>query len=122
MKILKIINALVLVSGITLTVANAMVYKGAAELTGGGAAVLHSAAATKVLTQERILPAVMESYAPASAADEFVIGILLILLGFFLHASIASYEKNAERNVPITVVPGTPKRERKGWFWIEMRL
>jgi Zn-dependent protease len=113
---LRLLTALVLVSGISMTIGNGFTFS-QAQLSGGGANILHSAASTQaqVLT-EAVLPA----YQHADAATQMVIGILLILLGFFMHGLMISHE---ERNVHITVVPRKKRANRtQRWFWMEMRV
>lgn len=100
-------TGLVLVSGIVLTVANGMMYT-SAQLTGGGAS-LHDAAP--------VAPFIAASEY-ANAGTQMVMGILLILLGFLLHALLVARD---ERSVPITVVPRSRLQSPK-WFWIEMSL
>lgn len=113
MRILyRIFTALVLDTGIALTIGNSISYA-RAELTGGGANLLMHAAAG--------IPApepVMAVYRRAYAAEDMVIGMLLILMGFLLHALLLAKD---ERTVPITVVPRKRLQAPK-WFWIEMHI
>jgi len=111
---LRLLSLIALVTGIGLSAGNALNVMGA-ELTGKGSMELHPAATT-----ELPVTAITAVYHPASASDELVVGILLILLGFFLHALILSRES---RNVHISVVPRKEKEIRpKELFWMEMRM
>lgn len=57
------------------------------------------------------------AYGLANAGVQLIIGILLILLGFFLHAFVRM--QHGERTVHITV---KPSNKRRMWYWMEMRL
>lgn len=60
--------------------------------------------------------AIETGYAQAYAAANLVTGILLIVLGFFIHALVRARE---ELTVPVTV---KPKQKKTTWFWMEMRV
>ncbi len=60
---------------------------------------------------------VIDVYQSADAGIQLIAGILLVLLGFFLHALART--RSGERPVHITVKPST---KRRMWFWIEMRV
>ncbi|HVW66304.1 MAG TPA: hypothetical protein VHA78_01070 [Candidatus Peribacteraceae bacterium] len=115
-SILRLLTSTTLVAGIMLTIGNAFIYT-QADLTGGGATVSLHPAATSMLKTPAVVTNVLPAYEKANAADELVVGILLIMLGFFLHALVMSRE---ERNVHITVKPS--RRKVREWFWIEMRV
>ena len=53
----------------------------------------------------------------AEVAVQLIMGMLLILLGFFLHGFVRS--RTGERPVHITV---KPKVRQKIWYWMEMRI
>lgn len=110
--LLRTLTVFALVTGIALTVSNAMTYSQARTAMVGSDVVLHGAATAPLLPDVSIVPA----YEKATAADQLVVGILLILLGFFLHALVLSRE---ERKVHITV---KPRRSMRQWFLVEMRM
>ena len=115
-SVLRLLTSTVLVAGIMLTIGNAVIYTNA-DLTGGGATVSLHPAATSLIKAPVAVTNVLPAYEKANAADELVVGILLIMLGFFLHALVMSRD---ERNVHITVKPS--RRKIREWFWIEMRV
>lgn len=120
-SILRILTALTLVSGISLSVANtAPSLQG--EVTGQGSSLELHPAATE--TVKNTLPPQMQIataiYQPANASDELVVGILLIMLGFFLHALVLSRES---RKVHVTSIPRKEAKPRtRDLFWVEMRM
>lgn len=113
--ILRLLTSTVLVAGIMLTIGNSFIYT-KADLTGMDADISLHPAATSIIKTPAVVTSVLPAYEKANAADELVVGILLIMLGFFLHALAVSRE---ERNVHITVKPRKKLRE---WFWVEMRV
>jgi|CXWL01.1.fsa_nt_gi hypothetical protein len=119
MKILlHLVTALVLSLGIQLTVSNGMHYT-KAQLTGVGSDILTHPAASPLLKEVFPTHSFVPLYEQATAADQMVVGILLILLGFFMHALLVSH---GERNVRITAVPRQEKPRTRTFFWIEMRV
>lgn len=62
--------------------------------------------------------AVADQYRIAAAGWQLVMGLLLILFGFFLHALLVTRE---ERSVRVTEAPKVEKT-RDRWFWIEMKV
>lgn len=117
--ILHLFTALVLALGIQLTVSNGMHYAEAQLLTGVGSDVLTHPAATPLLKEVFPTSSFVPLYEQATAADQMVVGILLILLGFFMHALLVSHD---ERSVRITAVPRKEKPRTRTFFWIEMRV
>ena len=118
--LLRFLTGLTLTVGITLTIANGMAFTHA-DLTGGGV-LLHQAAG---LAPVQSIPdaSYMPSYELTTVADELVTGILLILLGFFLHAFLISQHKRYERAVPITVVPRKQEPTKKrAMYWMEVTV
>ncbi len=107
----RIFTALILDSGIALTIGNSIAYY-KAQLTGIGTDVLMHSAGMQAVT----VP-LEPIYDRIYAAEDMFMGMLLILLGFCLHALLLARE---ERNVPIKVVPRRLHSPR--WFWIEMRI
>lgn len=57
------------------------------------------------------------AYAQADAGIQLVFGVLMITLGFFLHA--LARMRRGERPVHITV---KPKAKRRMWYWVDMRI
>lgn len=108
----RIVTALVLDTGIAVTIGNSIAYA-RAELTGMGTDLLLHSAALPTPPE-----AIVHVYERAYAAEDMVIGMLLILLGFCLHALMVARE---ERRVPITVV-SRKRFQTPRWFWIEMRI
>lgn len=108
----RILTALVLDTGIALTIGNSISYA-RAELTGGGTSLLLHSAALPVPPE-----AIMHVYERAYAAEDMMIGLLLILLGFCLHALLMARD---ERNVPVTIVP-RKRFQTPRWFWIEIHI
>lgn len=115
MRILyRILTALILDSGIALTIGNSISYA-RAELTGGGASLLIQSAG---LSTEHMHMAA--TYERVHAGEDMVIGILLILLGFCMHALLMARD---EHSVRIRAVPRTRKKlQSPQWFWMEIRL
>lgn len=60
---------------------------------------------------------ITDVYERADAGIQLIAGILLVLLGFFLHALART--QSGERPVHITVKPSA---KRRMWFWIEMHV
>lgn len=115
-SLLRFFAATALAWGIMLTIGNAAIYM-KADLTGVGTTVHLHGAATNIIHAPAVVTSVIPAYEKANAADELVVGILLIMLGFFLHALIVSRE---ERKVHITAKPS--RRTVREWFWVEMRV
>lgn len=69
---------------------------------------------------EQLRPAPTETADPlaqAEAAAQLTLGLMLIVLGFFVHGLARARE---ERPVHISVVP--PKKRPAKWFWMELRI
>ena len=94
--ILHLITALVLSLGIEMTLSNGMHYA-EAQLTGVGTNVLMHPAAAPLLKEVFPTSSFVPLYEQATAADQMVVGILLILLGFFIHALLISHEERSVR-------------------------
>lgn len=113
MRILyRILTALVLDSGIAVTVGNSISYA-KAQVTGLGSDIMLHAAALPTPPE-----AISHVYERAYAGTDLVIGILLILMGFCLHALLMARD---ERTVPVKAVPRKHLRSPR-WFWIEIRI
>ncbi len=107
--IYRLCAAVALVTGSALTIGKSLSFV-KADLTGGGAQLMVHAAAPA--------EAIMEVTEKVSAASELIVGLLLILLGFCLHALLMAHD---ERTVPIRVVPRKTLHSPQ-WFWIEMKI
>lgn len=59
----------------------------------------------------------IDPLAQAEAAAQLTLGLLLIVLGFFIHG-LARFRE--ERPVHITAQP--PAKRQPSWFWVEMRM
>jgi hypothetical protein len=122
-SILRFVTAMVLVSGIAMTLSNQLMYAQVHYETGGGATLhLHGAAPAAIQSSFEASNAVLPEYRQANASAQMVIGILLILLGFFLHGLLESHE---ERTVPVKV--GKRKKsahrpKKRNLFWMEMQV
>lgn len=106
-----------------------------ANLTGGGALVIDKAipAEAIVMQADGIHGAApfVPLYESAVAASQLAMGVLLIVLGFFLHAFLMS---RGERSVPVHEAPATAPKEdmmpfdptpltrKRQWYWIEMKI
>ena len=118
--VLRSLAALTLAMGISLTVANDIGYVHA-SLTGVGTNVLmlHAAAPATMRTGIPVISNI-SAYAQTHATDQMTVGILLILLGFCLHAFTVSHESHRVR---ITAVPRKKSTARsRSWFWMEMQI
>jgi hypothetical protein len=113
---LRILTSTTLAAGIMLTVGNSLLYT-KAEATGQGATVALHPAATSMIKAPKVPLPIVPQYENTNAGDELVIGILLIVLGFFFHALTRTRE---EREVHITVKPS--EKKRRPLFWMEMHV
>jgi hypothetical protein len=109
---LQILSAIALLWGIGLTAAHSLAI---GSLTAPGSTMLHTSAST----EEILHSAAYVAMERADAGIQLITGILLILLGFFLHAFARM--QNGERPVHISVKPGKNEKRRM-WYWIEMRI
>jgi hypothetical protein len=99
-------SILSLIMGIGITASQGSLY---ANVTGVGSTVFHTAAPAQIAFTQPLMA--------AQAGANFVFGILLIVLGFFIHGLVRARD---ERHVHITVKPS--KKRRASWFWMEMRV
>ena len=90
-----------------------------AQLSGGGAEVIMHPAATASIKEFTPIISAVPLYEQATAADQMVVGILLILLGFFMHGLMTSHE---ERTVRVKAVPRKKQNHKHNLFWMEMRV
>jgi hypothetical protein len=116
---LKTSSVVSLITGITMAFsANAQLLN--AELTGKGSSVIETPPSGLAIMQGPSLPlhsaAFAEQYEIAAAGQNLVIGILLILLGFFLHAYVVA---QSERKIP---VHEGHKSSTQRWYWVEMKV
>lgn len=115
-KGLNLLAAFALISGIGLSASQTMLY---ASLSGQGSTLMDPMAQTG---SEELHSAPMlmtaDAYQSIDARIQLVIGILLIVLGLFIHGLARARD---ERNVHITVKPSAKKR-RTMWYWMEMRF
>lgn len=122
-NILRFVTGMILTSGIALTIGNQLIYASVVFGSGGGAQLqMHSAAPAEIQTTMEATSAVLPAYEQANASVQMVVGILLILLGFFLHGLLASHD---ERTVKVKAVPRKKqahKTSKKHLFWMEMRV
>lgn len=110
---LHLFAGIALLAGISLTALHGPVF---ASLSGGDMTIVDQMLPGG--EQQRASPAAApDPLAQAQAATQLSLGLLLIVLGFFLHGLARTRE---ERPVHITVVPG--KKRRSAWFWMEMRM
>ena len=115
------LTAIVLTAGIALTSANGLIYT-QANLTGVGTGLKDTIVIKGGAIEATIHAAATGSpYIRAAAAINMILGMLFILMGFFLHALFRS---QYERKVHITVAPKKEKPviSRESWFWVEMKV
>ena len=98
-----------------------------ASLTSHGALVTEKVAETAIL--KGAAPAFLPLYEKAAASQEIIMGILLILLGFFLHAFVtARLQKHVrvqpeddERPIKVHQAPRMQRKDPK-IFWMEVNI
>ena len=110
------VTAFVLVAGMTLAVHGSLGTV-PANATGQGGLI-----ESKILLQDtpHQAAAVAEQFSHAYAAQQFIVGVLLILLGFFLHAFMVS---RSGRSVPVREVKREQKPQtvyRREWIFMNM--
>lgn len=110
-KALNLLAAIVSASGAIIACAAAPLY---AALTGQGSNVLEQFPTNEVLRAAAGL--YPERFATVEAGIQLILGMLLLLLGLFIHAFVRTTD---ERPVHITAVPS---RKKTTWFWMEMRF
>jgi len=112
-RFLNILSAVALIWGTTIS---AMQTVSQAFLTGGGVTVLNKlpSAGQELHAAADVLPVII---ARADSGIQLITGMLLIVLGGFLHA--LARMQNGERPVHITVKPA---KKRQMWFWVDMRI
>ncbi len=121
-KILSFVTGLILTSGIALTIGNGLMYAQVDYQSGGGATLQMHGAAPEVNPLQPTMEAtnaVLPAYERANASTEMVVGILLILLGFFLHGLLRTQD---ERNVRVKAVPRKAKSTKKKWYYLELQV
>jgi hypothetical protein len=90
--------------------------------TGQGSSVLDHPAARALNQSLHGAALATQQTITAVAGQQLVTGILLILLGFFLHALFLS-QQTGERRVHVTAAPTQKPVFKKGqWFWVEMKI
>lgn len=112
---LNLVAGLMLISGISLAAMQAPTY---ANLSGGGASVGINLQSNDVELRPAATVTYINPYQQADAGIQLILGMLLIMLGFFIHGFARA---SSERPVHITIAPPKPKHEHK-WFWMEMRI
>lgn len=111
---LKGIAALVLVTGITISAHTAPLY--ASLSSGQGLMVINQPEVTGETLRSAAEVVLTPSYAQAEASAQLVLGMLLIVLGFFIYGLARTQEEG--RPVHITVKP----KKQVQWYWLELRL
>lgn len=111
---LNLFAGLMLISGISLSAMQVPQY---ANLSGGGASIGINPQNHSVELRPAAV-AYVNHYEQADAGVQLILGMLLILLGFFIHGFARA---NSERPVHITVKPSRRTHEKK-WFWMEMQI
>lgn len=111
-------TAFALVAGITLAVHGSINTLPASAASKGGLVD------STILIQEtpHAAAAVTQQFTHAYAAQQFIVGMLFILLGFFLHAFFVSRE---DRSVPVREVKRQEKPQivyRKEWIFMNMQV
>jgi hypothetical protein len=113
-KSLHLLAAICIATGACMTLLNDVQFY-QASLSGQGSTMVEHAAAPAVMKAAAGMT-VVQAYEKANASAQLVEGILLILLGFFLHGLLRMRD---ERPVHITV---KPKRRRHSAYWMELRI
>lgn len=113
-KFLNIMSIFALVGGISLSISRSFTV---ASLTQGGTTLIDISTYSSIQKLHSAATVMTPNYQSAEAGVQLIIGILLILLGFFLHA-FARMQKG-ERPVHITI---KPKKNRQMWYWVDMRI
>lgn len=103
-----------LMSGVGLCASSAPLY---GSLSGVGSDVLTSGMPSGTVLQAADAIAITHAYQAADAAIQLILGMLLILLGLFIHGFARTQD---ERRVHITVKPSQKKRSL--WYWMELRM
>jgi len=112
---LNLVAAMVLMAGISVCTMQVETY---AQLSGYGSSAGISFQPEEAVLRPAVTTTYVSSYQQADAGIQLILGMLLIVLGFFVHGLARSTH---ERSVHITIAPPKPKHERK-WFWMEMRI
>lgn len=110
-KALNLFAAIISASGAIIACAAAPLY---AAVTGQGSNILEQLPAEEALRSAATM--YPEQFASVEAGIQLILGMLLLLLGLFIHAFVRSTD---ERPVHITAVP---TRKKSTWFWMEMRF
>lgn len=116
---LTVLTGLIVSSGVVLTMTSGTNYL-QAELTGQGSTVidaeLHSAAQTPAQLQQG--GSFVPLYERAYAAEQLVLGILLIVLAFFFHGLVRARDEQ-----PVHITVKQPKKKKQpAWYWIELKV
>ena len=115
-RLLNVVAGLALITGIGLSSQGMALY---ASLSGQGATILSPAKpSTNGAELHAAADSVSVSFERADAGLQLVLGILLIVLGFFIHGLVRARQE--ERPVHISVVPS--RKKRSVWYWLEMRV
>lgn len=110
-KTLNLFAAVLSASGAIIACAAAPLY---AAVTGQGSNLMEQFPADETLrAAANMYP---EQFATVEAGIQLILGMLLLLLGLFIHAFVRTTD---ERPVHITAVPS---RKKSTWFWMEMRF
>lgn len=116
-----LLTASVLSIGISLVGVHGMIYT-QGQLTGVGTGLSDSLVIEGGAMAVTIHAAAAASpYVRAESAIHMILGMLFILMGFFLHALFRS---QYERKVHISVVPKKEKPviSKESYFWVEMKV
>lgn len=114
-KALHLTAAFALISGVGLAAAGAPVY---GSLSGVGTSVVYTKVPSGEMLQATDAIAIAHAYQAADAAIQLILGMLLILLGFFMHGFARVQD---ERHVHITVKP-SQKKPGGIWYWMELHI
>lgn len=115
-KAANLVTILTLTTGIAMTTLHGQSYV-QASLSGQGSTVFDQPMPEDVTMRPAATIDVPAGYVRAHAAQQFVLGILLIVLGFFIHGLIRMRD---EQRVHISVKPR--KRQKQRVFWMELQM
>ncbi len=86
------------------------------SLSGVGSTVIEHPAATETTLRSASYISFAPLYERAYAGEQLVLGILLIVLGFFVHGLLRT---NGERKVHVT---SKPRKQTQRFFFVELSI
>lgn len=117
----KILVGIILLTGFTILGAAGVEELHGQVITSGQGAVTET---LPLMRSAELRPAPLHAAAPqmqpsaVPAGLQLVGGMLLILLGFLLHALVIR-TRHADRSIPVHQAPRKPRQERMEIFWVD---